>query len=69
MPEKHLKLNLRSLLDQHSLSITQFAEKTGMTYVTVHAIVNGKYKRIGLETLEKMCKALKCDIGDLFIWE
>ncbi len=69
MTEKHLAFNIRPLLEKHSMNISQFAKKTGMNYATVHAIVNGKYKRIGLDTLEKMCKALKCDIGDLFIWE
>lgn len=67
--EKHLVFNIRPLMEKQSLNIAQFAKKTGLNYATVHAIVNGKYKRIGLDTLEKMCKALKCEIGDLFIWE
>jgi DNA-binding Xre family transcriptional regulator len=68
-PAKHLKMNIQALLDQKGWSISKLAEDTGLNYKTIHSIVRNKYSRIGLDTLEKICKALNVDAGDLFVWE
>lgn len=68
-PEKHLKLNLKALLEAKNMSRNEFVEKTGFTYVSVSAMVNGQYRRIGFETLERICHALDCDITELLVWE
>lgn len=68
-PEKHLKLNIQPLVEAKGLSISAFGRLAGFDYRTAYDLVKGKYKRIGLDTLEKLMKALECDIADLFIFE
>ena len=67
--EKHLKLNIRPLIESRGLSISAFGRLAHIDYRTAYDIVSGKYKRIGLNTIEKIVKALQCEIADLFVWE
>ena len=67
--EKHLKLNVRPLIESKGLSISAFGRLANIDYRTAYDIVSGKYKRIGINTIEKIVKALGCSIDDLFAWE
>lgn len=67
--KKRLKLNVRPLIESRGLSISAFGRLAHIDYRTAYDIVSGKYKRIGLNTIEKIVKALECNINDLFIWE
>ena len=42
-----------------------FARKVGISYSTI-ARIEIEQQNVSLKTLEQLCKALKCDIGDLF---
>lgn len=68
-PEKHLKWNFKPLFEKSEMTRAAFAAETGMDYTTVGDLINGNYRRVGLETLEKICITLNCDVGDLFVWE
>ena len=43
----------------------ELAEKVGITMSNISVLKNGKAKAIRLSTLEAICKALKCQPGDL----
>jgi putative transcriptional regulator len=43
----------------------QLAEKTGERPDTIGALARGDIKRIPVETLDKVCKVLHCDVGDI----
>jgi len=42
-----------------------FARKLGISRVSLTRIENCE-QNVSLKTLQQLCKALKCDIGDLF---
>ena len=44
---------------------TQLAEATGLNYAHLRHIISGDVSVIKLETLDKLCKALDCEVGDL----
>ena len=67
--EKKLQFRVKEILAEKEMTIADFAEKAGLHYNTALSIVNGKYKRIGLDTLGQMCAALKVEVSDLFTWE
>lgn len=69
MQPKKLQLNIRPLLNKRKMNIKEFAIKANLTYATAHAHVTNKRDRIELTTLAKMCQALECKVGDLFVWE
>lgn len=67
--KKHLRFRLREILEEKNITIQQFAEKAGLHYNTALAIVNNKYKRIGLDTLAAISIALHVEVSDLLEWE
>lgn len=46
-------------------SQNEFARRIGVSGPTINRIEN-EIQNVSLETLEKLCTRLKCDIGDLF---
>ena len=47
------------------MSITERAEKVGITMANISVLKNGKAKAIRFSTLEAICKALDCQPGDI----
>ena len=53
------------MLARRKMSVTELSEKVGITMANLSILKNGKAKAVRLETLEKLCKALDCQPGDL----
>ena len=53
------------MLAKRKMSVTELSEKVGITMANLSILKNGKAKAVRLETLEKLCKALNCQPGDL----
>lgn len=53
------------MLAKRKMSVTELSEKVGITMANLSILKNGKAKAVRLETLEKLCKALSCQPGDL----
>ena len=66
---KHLKLNLQQVLIEKGVTRRDLSKKTGLNYVTISSMINENYKRVGLDTLAKICLALNVEVGELFVWE
>ena len=48
-----------------SQSQNEFSRKAGVSGPTINRIEN-EVQNVSLDTLEKLCARLRCDIGDLF---
>jgi DNA-binding Xre family transcriptional regulator len=46
-------------------SQNRFARHLGLSNATLNRIEN-EVQNVSLETLEKLCRALRCDVADLF---
>jgi len=60
-------INIDVMLARRKMSVTELAERVGITMANLSILKNGKAKAIRLSTLEAICKALDCQPGD--IWE
>lgn len=58
-------INLDVMLAKRKMSVTELSEKVGITMANISILKNGKAKAIRLPTLEAICKALKCQPGDI----
>jgi putative transcriptional regulator len=47
------------------MSVTELAEKVGITMANLSILKNGKARAIRFSTLEAICKALDCQPGDI----
>ena len=62
-----VKNRIADVLSEQNKSIYWLAQETKVTYQTMHKIVNNKTESIRFETLEGICDALNCSIGELFL--
>lgn len=58
-------INIDVMLARRKMSVTELAEKVGITLANVSVLKNGKAKAIRFSTLEAICKALDCQPGDI----
>jgi putative transcriptional regulator len=58
-------INIDVMLARRKMSVTELAEKVGITMANISVLKNGKAKAIRFSTLEAVCKALECQPGDV----
>ncbi len=56
------------LLAQKRLDRRDIVKMTGLDNHIIYKIYKGKYSRIDLITLDKLCAALNCDTNDIFAY-
>lgn len=58
-------INLDVMLAKRKVSVTELSEKIDITMANVSILKNGKAKAVKLDTLNKICKVLDCQPGDI----
>jgi len=58
-------INIDVMLAKKKMSVTDLAEKVGITMANISVLKNGKAKAIRFSTLEAVCEALECQPGDI----
>lgn len=58
-------INVDVMLAKRKMSVTELSERVGITIANISILKNGKAKAIKLDTLNKICKALDCQPGDI----
>ena len=58
-------VNIDVMLARRKMSVTELADKVGITMANLSILKNGKAKAIRFSTLEAICKALDCQPGDI----
>lgn len=63
--EDEIIFNIDVMLAKRKMSVTELAERVGITIANISVLKNGKAKAIKISTLSKLCAALDCQPGDL----
>ena len=58
-------INIDVMLAKRKMSVTELAERVGITMANISILKNGKAKAIRFSTLEAICRALGCQPGDI----
>ncbi len=58
-------INIDVMLARRKMSVTELAEKVGITMANISVLKNGKAKAIRFTTLEAVCRVLECQPGDI----
>ena len=61
-------VNIDVMLAKRKMSVTELSEAIGITMANVLILKNGRAKAIRIETLDKICRALQCQPGDILEW-
>ena len=62
-----IEIRVNELLAEHQRSFYWLAKETGISHTTLWRLKKGKAFGITLETLEKICRALDCEPGDVLV--
>lgn len=57
--------NLDVMMAKRKISLTELAERVGVTQANLSILKNGKAKAIRFSTLEAICRVLECQPGDI----
>lgn len=63
--EGEIIFNIDVMLAKRKMSVTQLAEKVGITLANMSILKTGKAKAVKVTTLAKLCEALDCQPGDI----
>jgi putative transcriptional regulator len=60
-----IAVKLDDLLHERRMTLTELAERVGITIVNLSILKTGKARAIRFSTLEAICAALRCQPGDI----
>ena len=63
--EGEIIFNIDVMLAKRKMSLTELAEKVGITVANMSILKTGKAKAVKVSTLARLCEALQCQPGDL----
>ena len=58
-------INVDVMLAKRKMSVTELADRVGITIANMSVLKTGKAKAMKFSTLNKICKALNCQPGDI----
>jgi putative transcriptional regulator len=63
-----IRVKLDHLLLDRKLTLTELADRIGITIVNLSILKTNKARAIRFSTLDALCRELKCQPGDLLEW-
>lgn len=60
-----IRINIDVMLAKRKMSLTELAEKVGITLANLSVLKTGKAKAVRFSTLDALCRALACQPGDI----
>lgn len=60
-----IEIQIDGLLEEHGRSFYWLAKETGISHTTLWRLKKGKARGINFDTLEKICRGLNCQPGDV----
>ena len=63
--EGDIIFNIDVMLAKRKMSVTELAERVGITLANMSILKTGKAKAVRISTLAALCAALDCQPGDL----
>jgi putative transcriptional regulator len=64
-----IAVKLDDLLHDRRMTLTELADRVGMTLANLSILKTGKARAIRFSTLDAICEALECQPGDLLRFE
>ena len=64
-----IRVNLDRVLLRRRMSLTELADRVGVTIANLSILKTGKARAVRFSTLSALCRELDCQPGDLLIYE
>jgi putative transcriptional regulator len=56
---------LDRMLEARGMTLTELADRVGVTIVNLSVLKNDRAKAVRFSTLSAICQVLECDVGDI----
>ena len=63
-----IDVHLDDLLAERGMTLTELADRVGITIVNLSILKNGRARAIRFSTLGRLCEELRCQPGDLLAY-
>jgi putative transcriptional regulator len=63
-----IEIHLDRMLLERKMTLTELAERVGITVPNLSILKTGKAKAVRLSTLDAVCRELDCQPGDIIVW-
>ena len=64
-----ITIKLDDLLHDRRMTLTELADRIGMTLANLSILKTGKARAVRFSTLDALCRELGCQPGDLLVFE
>ena len=64
-----IRINLDVMMARRKVSLTELADRVGITLANLSVLKTGKARAIRFSTLDALCQALDCQPGDILEFE
>ncbi len=64
-----IKVNLDRVLLDRKMSLTELAERVGITLANLSILKTGKARAVRFSTLDLLCRELDCQPADILVYE
>ena len=67
--QHQIRLRLDEVLAERGMTLTELAQRVGVTVVNLSVLKNDRAKAVRFSTLSAICRELDCEPGDLLVYE
>lgn len=64
-----IRVNLDRVLLERRMSLTELAERVGITLANLSILKTGKARAVRFSTLSALCRELECQPADILVYE
>jgi putative transcriptional regulator len=64
-----IRVHLDRILLERRMSLTELADRVGVTIANLSILKTGKARAVRFSTLDALCRELDCQPGDLLVFE
>lgn len=67
--DHRIDVHLDRLLAERGMTLTELAERVGVTMVNLSVLKNGRARAVRFSTLSAICEVLGCQPGDVLVYD
>ena len=64
-----IRVDLDVMMARRKMSLTELSQQVGITMANLSILKNGHARAVRMSTLEAICRVLKCQPGDILVYE
>jgi putative transcriptional regulator len=64
-----IRCTLDRMLQERRMSLTELADRVGVTIANLSILKTGKARALRFSTLDALCRELQCQPGDIVVFE